>query len=377
MRNTNDLLRTRARVLACSAVLLLTPVNGVFAQNVRGGAGAVFETYRFSDADNVNIESLSLITLPFGAAARLGRQFELQVNGQWARGQLQRADGSEAELSGLTDTEVRLSGVFGRDAFTLTAIALLPTGQDRLTTDQVDLAGMIAADLLPFRISNWGTGGGLGLSGAVAIPLGEFAAGISVGYVAAAEFEPVADEDFSYRPGNQLHVRAALDRTFGSSGKAALQLTYLHFGADRSNGSNVFRSGDRLQGVASYAFATGERSNAILYAGYLHRSESEFEGPDLVVPSQNLLFAGAGARLPAGRAVVQPTADVRVLGREDGIGQGYTASAGASVEVPAGALTFVPTVRGRLGNVELRAGSESSFTGAEVGLTVRFGGPTR
>jgi hypothetical protein len=243
--------------------------------------------------------------------------------------------------------------------------------------EEADVAGLIAADVLPFRITNWGTGGGFGASTSFAGGFGAFAAGLSIGYVVAREFEPLSGDDFTYRPGNQLHVRAAIDRTFGSAGKAALVLTMQRFTDDELDGGNLFRTGDRYQAVGSYAFAAGARGNGIVYAGYLHRGEGEFEDETDVLAAQGLAYGGFGLELPAGRALLQPSLDLRLLRQDDGIGQGYTAGIGGSAEVPAGTLTFIPTVRGRFGNVTLRDEAESGFTGVELGLALRFGSPDR
>lgn len=352
-------------------VFLFAAVLPVQAQNVTVGGGAIFETYRFSDGEGIDIEALNLLSTPFGATLNFSRRVSLAVTGAWARGELERPNGEVSTLSGLTDTDVRLSATLGRDVVTLTAIAQLPTGVAELTADEADAAGMFAADVLPFRVSNWGAGGGFGFSTAFAQPVGEFAVGLSVGYVVAQEFEPVAEGGVQYRPGDQLHVRGAIDRTFGTSGKASLALTYQRFGEDEANGDNLFRTGDRIQAVGSYAFATGPAGSGVVYAGYLHRSRGEFVTTNEFDPSRGLFFGGAGVRLPMGTAVLQPGVDVRAQGGD--ATTGYTVGLGGSAELPLGGrVLVVPTVRGRFGSVELSTGLSSGFTGAEAGLAIRF-----
>lgn len=368
-----------ARALFTVAALFAASASPSLAQPglTRVGAGVVYESYFFSASEDVSLETLSLLTVPVGARLALTRALDLEVASAWATAKAERPDGSSSDVSGPTDTEVRLTATLARGAITLTGIALLPTGSEALTVQEADIAGLIAADVLPFRITNWGSGGGFGASTAFAHGFGEFAAGLSIGYVVAREFEPLSDDDFTYRPGNQLHVRAAIDRTFGSAGKVALVLTMQRFADDELDGSNLFRTGDRYQAVGSYAFAAGGRGNGIVYAGYLHRGEGEFEDETDVMAAQGLAYGGFGLELPAGRALLQPSVDLRLLRRDDGTGQGYTAGIGGSAEVPAGTLTFIPTVRGRFGNVMLRDDAESGFTGVELGLALRFGSPDR
>src|SRR5262249_55769493 len=121
------------------------------------GAGLRFESYSFSDADKVGIKQVTLLTTPIAARLGLGRPVELQVAGAYARGSLQRESGVERTLAGPIDTEVRLTTSLAQDRVRLTAVGLIPTGKNELTPDEMDLSGVIAADMLPFAISNWGT----------------------------------------------------------------------------------------------------------------------------------------------------------------------------------------------------------------------------
>jgi hypothetical protein len=196
---------------------------------------------------------------------------------------------------------------------------------------------------------------------------------VSVGYVVAREFEPLAADDFSYRPGNQLQVRVALDRTFGSSGKAALVLGTQQYDTDEVDGSNLFRTGDRYEATGSYAFAAGARGAGIVYVGYLRREQGDFIDDLVVLPAQDLAFGGIGFETWLGSMRFRPSVDLRVLRRDDGVGQGYTASGGGVLEIPAGVVTLLPTLRGRFGNVLLQEDAESRFTGFEAALGIRFG----
>jgi hypothetical protein len=364
-----------ARRAAIAIVMLasLVPSLPLGAQTT-AGTGAAIELYRFSDSRAISVEQLMLLTIPLAAQVYATPRLTLSLSGAWARGALQRDDGSEATISGPTDTELRAAWVFGNDAVTLSAIALLPTGHEKLDAAEAEIAGAIAADVLPFRITNWGTGGGVGASLAAAFPLGEFAGGLSAGYVLAREFEPVADDaSFAYRPGNQLHLTAAVDRTIAGSSKASLRVSYLTFNADRANNQNLYQSGDRVQATASLSFAAGPRSTGIAWGGFLHRASGEFVSSSQINPGQDLFFAGASGRIPFGRGIVQPGLDLRVVSGSSDTGRGYTASAGLGAEVPYGRTSVGPTLRLRYGSVEPRPGSKSAFVGVDAGLMVRFG----
>lgn len=357
-----------ARLMA--VVALLVP-EAVFAQTVT--AGAMYERYSFGTPETLDIETLTLFSAPFGAVWQAGRSVAFRLAGAAARGSLIRANGEEGTIAGLTDAElsarVELAG--GRAAFT--GIVLLPTGSESLTYEEVFVAGAIAADLLPFGIRDWGTGGGAGASLALATPLGSWAAGASVGYVVAREYEPLSEESFEYRPGNQLHVRAALDRVIGRSAKFAVSGDWRRYGEDRGNGNNIFQTGDRFRITGSLNFAVG-RGSAVTYAGWLSREEGEYTPPPDIMPSQDLFFAGAGLRSGLAGAVLTPSLDLRVFDSGGADRSGYVLGIGTAVELNLAGSLVVPNARFRFGNVESEGGDDTGLSGFMAGLSIRFGG---
>src|SRR5690606_6325419 len=155
--------------------------------------------------------------------------------------------------------------------------------------------------------------------------------------------------------------------------KASLQLVLQRFGADEAEGANIYQAGDRLQVIGSYAFAAFGAGSGIAYAGYLRRAEGEYTAAVTVTPAQDLIYGGAGFRVPFGSFVLLPTLDARVLGNEDGVDQGYTLSAGTGAEFAVGTARVVPHVRGRYGSLTVRSGLESGFTGVDLGVAIRAG----
>jgi hypothetical protein len=168
-----------------------------------------------------------------------------------------------------------------------------------------------------------------------------------------------------------------VDHTLGRSAKASLQLGMQRYDDDVLGGQNLYQSGNRYQAIGSLAFAAGARSSGAVYAGVSHREQGTFLDASREAPSQDLLLAGAGLRIPVGRGALVPGVDGRVFRSADGVGQGYATGAGAALELPLGGMTLVPSVRGRFGNVIARENAESAFTGVDAGLMVRFGGSVR
>lgn len=338
-----------------------------------GGIGVVFEPYRFSDADATGMKGLTLTSIVFAAEVPLGRRLGLGISGAAARGSLERADGSSAILSGLTDTRVVLTVPVGRWV-TLRGIGVVPTGKSSLTAEELDVAGRIAADLIPFRVSHWGAGGGVGAAVAVARPVGRVGLGLSVGYVLAGEFDPVADNEFTYRPGDLFQVRAAIDGNVGRGGKATLQIGLDLYSDDRLEGANAYSTGSRVQAMASYAWPVRSRAQGLVYGGWLHRGASNSSSELVPLPAQDLVLLGLGFRAPLARGTLVPDLDVRLFRREDGVGQGVYAGAGAALEWPVGSAVLVPALKARLGSLDVSGSDSTLFYGAEARLAIRWGG---
>jgi len=365
----------RTFLLTLSAVLALAAAPaGAQTRGGVAGAGLMREAYRFSDPDATGLRSLSLLTLPFAARTSLSPSLTLDVSGAFARGSLEHSDGSRVTLSGLTDTRVGLTAAVVPDRLSVGAIALLPTGKQKQTDAEAELAGAIGADLLPFRISNWSTGGGIGLSSSLVHSTGAIGFGVTASYVVGREFDLLESEEFAYRPGNQLVVRGAVDATVGTAGKLSFALTFERASEDRVNGSNLYRPGNRIQGTASYAFRAGVSGSGVGYAGVFHRSSGVYllDAVDEAA-AEDLLLAGGGLRIPFASTVLLPSVDVRIVRRADGNDQGFLLGAGSSLEwTNAAGLTLEPSLRARFGRVLAREGVETGFTGLDIGLVVRL-----
>lgn len=342
-----------------------------------GSLGLSYESYSFGNSAASGIRSVSLFTVPFAAGATLVNGLEAGIAGAFASGHLVRADGSGSSLQGLTDTQLSLTYQTPGGGVRFTAVGLLPTGHSRQSPGEADVAGIVAADVLPFRITNWGSGGGGGASLALARNLGATNVGVSFGYVVAARFQPLTQSPFYYRPGNQLHVKAAVDRTFGNAGKMSLAVSYQHFSDDQFAGANLYRSGDRLLGTLSYAFAVGARSSGLVYGGLLHRQHGTFLEGGGVENAQNLMLVGGALRVPVGETVIQPRVDVRALSQPGGQGNGFVAGAGASLDWMTSAVTISPVVMARFGSAKVYGGQSTSITGVDIGVGLRFGGMRR
>ncbi len=376
-------MRLYATTWALLALILGTLLPGpLHAQGI--GAGTVIQTYRFDDPGAAGLERIQLITSPFAIAAPLGSTFSLNVSGAYARGTATGPGGEQVTLEGLTDTYVGLNAGVGLDWLVISAGATLPTGTYTHSLAESLIAGVVAAELLPFAIQTWGSGGSVGGTVAAVTQAGSWGVGFVGGYSVANEYEPLRDQTLAYRPGDQLQFRVALDRDVGGSGTLSVLLGFQSFGNDQVSGSELFRSGNRFEGTLSYAFAVGLRSSALVYGGVKHRAngsllqQASAVGGATDSPSQQLFTAGTNVRFPIGRrSVLLPNAEIRVFRAEDGASQGWLTSVGTTYDVRiAGSnsgrrLMLAPTAQFRIGRVIVQQGVETGLIGWEAGIALR------
>jgi len=339
---------------------------------VSGGGIAQFETYRFSDPDVVALRSVSLFSLPLGVRVTLPGNFRADVSTAFARGAIERPDGATTTLAGPTDTRIRV----GTDALldgrlSLGSVLLLPTGTDRFSGEEAALAGILAADLLPFGISSWGSGGGIGAEAALSHATDAGTLLLGGAFLVPGEYDALDGSEFRYRPGSVFQLQAGVDRDVGAASRVSLQAMVQRYGEDAVEGQNLFRSGNRILVLGSWAFPVGAAGSSIAWGGYLHRSSGSYLETLDARPSQGLFYGGIGLRQAWGRSVVAPSVEVRVLRRDGGEDQGMLAGVGAALEIPSGGLLVVPSLRARFGEALVREGASSTFTGVELGLGLR------
>ena len=369
------MIRVQRGLLVALAGLALS--HPLAAQSAQAGGGVLFQRYTFDNPEAGSVESVSLVALPFSGVARFNPRLSLSISGMWAEGRLEDPQQGEFNISGLTDTQMMLTLDGRGGATSVSAVVLLPTGLETQTLEESRVAGAIASELLPFAVSNWGTGGGAGMSVSSAHVVGGLGVGLSAAYLVRREFSSPDDpqgETFAYRPGNTLSLTAAIDGTFGGATKGALRLTVYRHEDDPADDANLFREGNRVEVLGSLGFPVGARSIGQVYAIVQQREEGTSLSADGSLASQDLILAGGALRKRVGSWVVQPRLEARLFRRGDGVEQGYDVGAGIDAEIPVGGTLWVPSVRAHLGNLEVREGVETGFSGLEFGLALRFGG---
>ena len=391
--------------LLCIGILLLLLAGPPPASAQQVWAGARVESYLMSAPEAVRLHDIRLVSLPFGGAMSLSRWARLGVRGSYSEAVMTLPNGETGSVAGVTDTRVALEGSWR--GLTIAGRAVAPTGTVVESLEEATVVGLLASELLPFAVSEWGTGGAYGGDltyslGLGSIGLGRTTVALSAGYLAVGDFtplegassgdlDPIGAVTPAYQPGSQTRGRLALEILLGEASVLSALVGIQRFGTDTYDERNLFQPGTRFETLVSYAFPIGARESALLYGGYYDRRAGALiwslqTPPELgdVFPgasssaSRQLLLIGSELRVVRRRFDLTPRAELRVLRSSEGLGQGWLASAGVRGayrvmgERFGSRLLLEPTVGARFGRLIPDGRMESDVLGWEAGFTVRW-----
>lgn len=205
---------------------------------VRAKGGPIWESYSFDEG--LAYEDLSEFSFPVVVDVRFGERTSLVLSSGFASVSASAVEGTTVEdvsISGILDTEARLTFEVLPRTLSLIVSGVLPTGITEVATAQSSALGLIASEVLDFSMVRLGSGGGFGLGFVGAVPVGDLALGLGATFNASGEFSPIADGP-DYQPGTEFRIRAGLE---GPVARA----TYL-----RVAGIYSLRGEDEIGGVA-------------------------------------------------------------------------------------------------------------------------------
>ena len=355
----------RRHALAAAILLALPAALPAQVDVTRAGiiTGAEFRTVSFGDGAT---RRLSEFAVPVGFAAPLGRRATFDIGTYYVSAQRKDDAGATSTISGLTDVVVRTAVQLKQDVAVLTVSANLPTGQHELTTAQNVVAGNFATDLVPFPVSNFGSGFSVTSGLALAAPVGPWALGLAGSYRFNGSYTPFADTTTTLKPGGEVRMRLGADRIVGQ-GRVSLGLTYSTFSNDEY-GSAARRPGARIIPQASWSLPMGN-NNLAIYAWDVYRRPDNVSGS----VSENTTTLGAVLAIRAGRNSLRPLAEFR-YSTKGGESNGTLVGLGARYVISASQrLSISPGFRLDLGSVPLVAGSSTtaSLTGLSGSITIR------
>ncbi len=365
----------RDRAALAALLVMLLPAAARAQDSRRFLTGVDYRSISFDQG--VQYTKVSEFVVPIGMVWTLSPRVTVDVGTRFASATSTDTSGHSATISGLTDTQARLVWQLRPDVLALSVTANLPTGKSLLTSDQLGVAGPIAYDLIPYPVSNFGSGTSVTTGLALAVPLGGWAVGLggsvrmSGGYTMFQTTDSTGTTNIDLKPGAEMRFTVGADRVFGDS-HLSLGVTYSTFANDEISGQQL-SPGKRFiaQGAWSQPFFG---ANLALYAWDLYRGTSNDMSGTAALTAQNLVAVGGAVTIQQGRNQWRPSVEYRRhwVGlptlQPDGTLLGFA----LRYAMPLGdRVTALPAVRYDLGNVVGFTGSDVSYHGLSASLMLR------
>jgi hypothetical protein len=307
------------RAAALAAIVTLGSVAPVATRAQDAGVvatrGAV-EMVSYTLKANGGEKTISQLVAPIAVVLPVGERFSFDVATAYAssRVELKGAAAGSSDVSGLTDTQLRASYVFGEDAVVLTAGLNLPTGQSTANEKQFLAAQNISNDFLLFPIGAMGAGFGATGGIALARPVGAWNLGAGGSFRHSSDFAPFEYNDGQkahYQPGDELRLRLGVDRSFGVS-SAMFGATYSSYGNDRSAGA-TFNTGNRLVFQGGWSSRVGNAGYTLNAWNLTRTRGTRADGRE--APSENITNVALSGSFSRGALALEPMLEARHLAR--------------------------------------------------------------
>jgi hypothetical protein len=308
---------------------------------VRTNGGPIWESYSFDEG--LVYEDLSEFSFPVVVDLRFGERTSLVLSSGYVSVQASATEGASAEdvsISGLLDTEARLTFEVLPRTLSLVVSGILPTGITEVATAQSSALGLIASEVLDFSMVRLGSGGGVGVGFVGAVPVGDLALGLGATFNASGEFAPVAGGP-DYRPGTDLRIRAGLEGPVARATYLRVAGIYSLRGEDEVGGVSPGDPGGQFslygaveQGLGSstlgaYSFFSGRSEPSLgqtpVGLNVLPESRTFALGTFLAVPvrQRDVLTPRIEYRANSVVPLSEPGGDFETLGRGFRLGADY------------------------------------------------------
>lgn len=354
-------------ITALSAAALAFAPSVLAAQGISRASiitGAEYRTIKFGTGASVN--SVNEIAVPLGLSAPLGQRFSFDVGTYFVRAERKAID-SNSTVTGLTDLVLRSAYQIKPDVAIFTLAINVPTGKHQLTNQQNLLAGNVATDLIPFPVSNFGTGLSVTSGLALAKPIGSWAMGLAGSFRYSGSYQPFAPPDDTVgtlKPGGEVRFRLGADRIVGQ-GRVSLGLTYSTFSNDEYAGVQ-HSPGRRIIPQASWSFPVGKNSLALYAWDVSRHADSSTVSPPV---KENTISGGALFSIQVGRNSLRPQIEYRQT--TGGIAtNGKLFGAGVRYTINGTRVSFTPGFRYDVGSIPVGS-SNVNMTGFNASLTIR------
>lgn len=383
---------TRRLVVLVIAGLAAAPCALSAQQQIvsRVRVSSFYENYSFDPG--LAFTKAGELTVPVGIDLSLGRIASATISSGFVRADLTSADttllGNQA-LSGILDTEIRLSFNVVPGRLLAVVSGAIPTGIKSVSDSAVSVLGAIASDVIGFAVPTLGSGGGVGGGLVGALPVGKMALGIGATYNYPLAYQPVLGQPAEVKPGAELRTRAGLEGPLGRTTYLKVAGVFALRRKDAYADTTRNGVGPRLIGYAELNQGFGNMQ-LTLYGYDVYRSAPQLEPSafgQVVLPKGNLIVGGLRYAVPASRTFeIAPKVEYRysaeAVGEWDSASSSYVESglskAGTSFRFGVDLkqqftpqLALVLTGTGLVGTV-VQAGTGIGLNGYRAGLLLEF-----
>jgi hypothetical protein len=365
----------RSRIPAVLVALAFHASDGAFAQDAATRAvwlgGLEYRSVSFERL--LGSHRIRQAALPLGLELTRGR-LSVDAGASFASTTLTRRDGTEHTVSNLTDTQVRASYVFGRDAVVTTLVMNLPTGPAEASAQDHAAIGAVSPAFLAFPAPVYASGLSMVAGVATAVEAGEWSVGLAGSLKVSDRFTPYRDASgpITYKPGLEGRLRAGVDGLVGSS-QLTVGLTLSTFGTDQlgvgGTTTGEYQPGTRLIAEGSLNAPVGLSAlNLSVWSFYRSAGDTS----TVTVANQEHLAGGAATVVvPVGPSIsLMPRLEARLSNPHSGSGRWLGGGLGLRIEVSE-AVGFHPGVRYDRGHVTDAGGVRTPFTGWNASVYLR------
>ncbi len=283
---------------------LFAAPTAVAAQgNLDVRVSTLFESYSFDTG--LPFRKVTEFTVPVSITYQLGRFGNIALSSGYATVDLTSSDPTQLAdqtVSGVLDTEARLSVNVVPGRLVALFTGSLPTGVKTVAFEELSILGVITSDLIGFSTSNFGTGGSVGGGFAGAVPVGRMAVGFGATYDHPLEYQPILGQPNDLLPGAELRLRAGIEGPIGRRTYIRLTGILARRQKDRVDGVTQNGVGNRFVGYVAVNHGLGS-SQITLYAFDVFRGDPRIEqtaAGAAFLPRGNLIGVGGEVTIPVG-----------------------------------------------------------------------------
>jgi hypothetical protein len=296
--------RSHIAVTASLLVLVGFPLQAQGPVEVR--VAGFYESYAFdTDVGALQLAKISEMSIPVGIDVHFGRFADLAISTGYANVQLESKDATvlpDQTISGVLDTEARLSMNVIPNRLMVLVNGAIPTGVKTVSQNELAVLGALASDVIGFASPQMGSGGNIGGGFAGAVPLGRFALGLGGTYQLPLSYVPVSDRAGELKPGQEFRFRAGLEGPLARRTYIRFAGIYAMRSKDEIDAATQNGVGNRIVAYLSLNQGVGS-STLVLYGFNVFRSDPQIQATATgaaVLPRGNLTAAGMRWTFPVG-----------------------------------------------------------------------------